>query len=158
VGGRGDAGHFSQALAGSAEYDGGAAPSTWLYTVARSTGLSALRSDAHRRTLAFDSITEPAAKPGGNVLNKIELERRLERLPDVQREVITSFYLQEKSVGEVARMLDLPEGTVKSHLHRARLALDSQLRAAISPPHLSPGFRASLLKKIARAPVSAWPG
>ena len=60
-------------------------------------------------------------------------------------------------MGEVARMLDLPEGTVKSHLHRARLALDSQLRAAISPPHLSPGFRASLLKKIARAPVSAWP-
>ena len=37
--------------------------------------------------------------------------------------MITLFYLQEHSVKDVAAMLDLPEGTVKSHLHRARRAL-----------------------------------
>jgi DNA-directed RNA polymerase specialized sigma24 family protein len=31
-------------------------------------------------------------------------------------------------VDEVARMLDLPEGTVKSHLHRARLALAAMIK------------------------------
>jgi RNA polymerase sigma-70 factor, ECF subfamily len=46
----------------------------------------------------------------------------------VQREIITLLYTQERSVGEVARMLDLPEGTVKSHLHRARLALADMIK------------------------------
>jgi RNA polymerase sigma-70 factor, ECF subfamily len=112
-------------------YDGRAAPSTWLYTIARNTCLSALRSEAHRKTVPFDSITEPVAAEetgGRDVLDRIELERCLERLPEVQREVITLFYLQDKSVEEVARMLDLPVGTVKSHLHRARLALAAMIK------------------------------
>jgi RNA polymerase sigma-70 factor, ECF subfamily len=112
-------------------YDGRASPSTWLYTIARNTCLSALRSDGLRKTLPFDSIAEPAApeaKRGNDALIKIELERCLERLPEVQREVIALFYLQEKSIEEVARMLDLPEGTVKSHLHRARLALAAMIK------------------------------
>jgi RNA polymerase sigma-70 factor (ECF subfamily) len=37
-------------------YDGRAAPSTWLYTIARNTCLSALRSEAHRKTRPLDSI------------------------------------------------------------------------------------------------------
>jgi RNA polymerase sigma-70 factor, ECF subfamily len=112
-------------------YDGRAAPSTWLYTIARNTCLSALRSEAHRKTRPLDSIAEPAAPEvarGSDCLNRIELARCLERLPQIQRDVITLFYLQEKSVDEVARMLDLPEGTVKSHLHRARLALAAMIK------------------------------
>jgi RNA polymerase sigma-70 factor (ECF subfamily) len=42
--------------------------------------------------------------------------------------VITLFYLEEKRVDEVALMLDLPDGTVKSHLHRARLALVAMMK------------------------------
>src|SRR5258708_26901938 len=42
-------------------YDGRAAPSTWLYTIARNTGLSALRSETHRKILPLDSIPVPAA-------------------------------------------------------------------------------------------------
>src|SRR5258708_5733663 len=112
-------------------YDGRAALSTWLYTIARNTCLSALRSEAYRKTLSFDSIAEPiaaGATGGSDALNRIELERGLERLPQVQRDVITLFYLQDRSVDEVARMLDLPEGTVKSHLHRARLALAAMIK------------------------------
>ena len=112
-------------------YDGRTAPSTWLYTIARNTCLSAVRSEAHRKASPLDSIVEPAAvgvDAGSDVLNKIELEQRLERLPQIQREVITLFYLQEKSIDEVAQMLDLAEGTVKSHLHRARLALAAMIK------------------------------
>ncbi len=108
-------------------YDGRAAPSTWLYTIARNTCLSALRSETHRKILPLDSIPEPAAvetATGGDA----ELARCVERLSDVQRDAITLFYLQEKSVKEVARMLDVPEGTLKSHLHRARLALAGMMK------------------------------
>jgi len=58
----------------------------------------------------------------------LELLQCVERLPPLQREVITLFYLEEKRVDEVGRMLDLPGGTVKSHLHRARLALAAMLK------------------------------
>lgn len=108
------------------DYDGRAAPSTWLYTIARNTCLSAVRMEAKRRTSPLDSIAEPVAPQTGagpGLLLKIDLARRIGQLPEIQREVITLFYLQEKSVQDVAQMLDLPEGTVKSHLHRARLAL-----------------------------------
>ena len=44
-------------------YDGRAAPSTWLYTIARNTCLSAIRSDVRRKTLPLDSAAEPVA-PG----------------------------------------------------------------------------------------------
>ena len=108
-------------------YDGRAAPSTWLYTIARNTCLSALRSDGLRKTLPIDAVAEPAATGGGDLLDRIGLERSLELLPEVQREVIVLFYLQERRVDEVAQMLDLPEGTVKSHLYRARLALAAMI-------------------------------
>ena len=58
----------------------------------------------------------------------LELAQYLARLPEIQRTVITLYYLQEKRVDEVARMLGMPEGTVKSYLHRARLALGEMMK------------------------------
>lgn len=49
--------------------------------------------------------------------------RLVEALPRAQREVVTLFYFEDRSVDEVARVLGLPAGTVKTHLHRARAAL-----------------------------------
>jgi RNA polymerase sigma-70 factor, ECF subfamily len=80
-------------------YDGRAAVSTWLYTIARNTCLSALRSESHRKTQPLDSVAEPASpEPTGSshVLQRMQLTQCLERLPESQREVITLFYLQEK--------------------------------------------------------------
>ena len=50
------------------------------------------------------------------------------RLPEEQRESVVLFYYQERSVEDVARMLDLPEGTVKSRLSRARKALAEMMK------------------------------
>ena len=102
-------------------YDGRASLSTWLYTIARNTCLTVVRAERYRRTAAFDEASEPAV-PGATLVN-VSVAQGLSRLPEVQRQVITLFYLQDRSVAEVAAMLDLPEGTVKSHLHRARRAL-----------------------------------
>jgi RNA polymerase sigma-70 factor, ECF subfamily len=102
-------------------YDGRAAPSTWLYAIARNTCLTVLRAESYRKTTALEDIPEPAwqgAAPSG-----IEWDRYLSRLPDALRHVVTLFYFEEKSVTDVARMLGVAEGTVKSQLHRARRAL-----------------------------------
>lgn len=109
-------------------YDGRAALSTWLYTIARNTCLSAVRAEAYRRTTPIDEAAEPAApNPAPAADADAALARHVAALPEVQREVITLFYLQEKSVKDVAALLDLPEGTVKSHLHRARRALGEMM-------------------------------
>lgn len=111
-----------QALPG---YDGRAAPSTWLYTIARNTCFSALRAESYRRTEGLDETAAPRSEPRPAV--QLDLERSLATLPEAQREAITLFYFEERSVAEVARMLDLPEGTVKSHLHRARRTLGEMM-------------------------------
>jgi len=80
-----------------------------------------VRAKSYRRTTPLDSSSEPSVSSTAPL--SIELDQYLSRLPEVQREVITLFYLEERSVEDVAQLLDLPEGTVKSHLHRARRAL-----------------------------------
>ena len=107
-------------------YDGRAAPGTWLYTIARNTCLSASRSDAYRTTLPLDASNEPSAEAGGS--HDLEIRQCVDRLPEIQKEIITLFYLQERSVADVGRMLGLPDGTVKSHLHRARIALAAMMK------------------------------
>jgi len=109
-------------------YDGRAAASTWLYSIARNTCLTAVRSEAYRRTSPLGDVPEPYASGSGSL--RIELEQCLSRLPDTQREVIVLYYLEEQSIEEVGRILDLPEGTVKSHLHRARRALGEMMESA----------------------------
>jgi len=47
----------------------------------------------------------------------------LEQLPEKYRIVITLFYLEQKSYEEVAQMLAIPMGTVKTLLHRAKKQL-----------------------------------
>ena len=103
-------------------YDGRAAPSTWLYTMARNACLSALRAAVHRRTSPLEDVPEPAAsRPAPDAT--LDIRQLVSRLPDVQRDVVTLFYLQDRSLKDVALGLHLPEGTVKSHLHRSRQAL-----------------------------------
>lgn len=108
-------------------YDGRAALSTWLYTIARNTCFSALRSESYRMTLPIEDY-EPHSR-SDTVSQHVEVKQLLERLPEAQREVITLFYLEDRSVEDVAQMLDLPQGTVKSHLHRARRALAEMIRS-----------------------------
>jgi RNA polymerase sigma-70 factor (ECF subfamily) len=112
-------------------FDGRASLSTWLYAITRNTCLSALRYDARRRMQPLDEVLEhvadvPSASPDAEAL---DVHRLVNRLPETQRRVITLFYLEERSLLEVGRMLDMPEGTVKSHLHRARRALAGEMKA-----------------------------
>lgn len=108
-------------------YDGRAAPSTWLYTIARNTCFSTLRRESYRMTAPIVDCVEPSRCE--TLLRHAEIKQLLERLPTAQREVITLFYLEDQSIQDVAQMLGLPEGTVKSHLHRARRALAEMMRS-----------------------------
>ena len=53
----------------------------------------------------------------------------LQSLPSIERKVVDAFYLQQQSLREVAEQLQMVEGTVKSHLHRARKRLADRYQA-----------------------------
>ena len=55
-------------------------------------------------------------------------------LPEIFREVVVFRYFEDLTVPEIAQVLDLPEGSVKSRLNRAK----QRIRAALSPMTLTP--------------------
>ena len=109
------------------EYDGRASPSTWLYTIARNTALSALRAANRRRADSLDCSYEVPSR-SVDAAAQLEMEQLVGQLPEAEQEVVRLFYLQDRDVDEVAQMLDMPTGTVKSHLHRARRKLAAWMR------------------------------
>jgi RNA polymerase sigma-70 factor (ECF subfamily) len=107
-------------------YRGEASLSTWIYSIARNTCLTAIQRRADKRTESLDlpvvrRAVERAEAPKPD--RTPDLMRMIGDLPEHYRQVVLLFYMQEKSYEEVALMLDLPLGTVKTYLHRARLQL-----------------------------------
>lgn len=71
-------------------------------------------------------VEEPIAPPAereGQLEREETVERLLRRLNAKEREVLVRFHRDEQSVEDIARALGMPSGTVKSHLHRARMRL-----------------------------------
>jgi len=65
-------------------------------------------------------------------LNEADTERRqlsqlINQLPETERDVIYLFYLVDCSLVEIASILEIPVGTVKSRLNRARISLQQQV-------------------------------
>jgi DNA-directed RNA polymerase specialized sigma24 family protein len=66
------------------------------------------------------------------------VRRALAKLPAVYREALALRDIHELSYDEIARRLQLPEGTVKSRINRGRRELARYLRALVEhPPEIS---------------------
>ena len=79
----------------------------------------------------MDQVDVPAVAGVAPSRESRRLAGLMERLPDAQRGVISLFYFEEKPVAEIARMLQMPAGTVKTHLARGRATLRQEwLRSA----------------------------
>jgi RNA polymerase sigma-70 factor (ECF subfamily) len=99
----------------------------WLFGIARRTLMDRFREHYARFPTADVDVAEvPSATPEDT--GDIEtLEQALERLPFVEREALTLFYLRELSLNEIADALNVPVGTVKSRLFRGRRLLRQQM-------------------------------
>ncbi len=109
-------------------YHGGASLSTWIYTITRNTCLTELKKRVTRPTVSLHepeieaaadripSLQSAGPEPGA----EMDVATLLAELPEKYRQVITLFYLEQKAYDEIARMLGLPLGTVKTLLFRAK--------------------------------------
>jgi RNA polymerase sigma-70 factor (ECF subfamily) len=107
---------------------------SWLVRMTFRMALDRQRND--RRRMARDFRQAAAVPPAGpDAVVEIEAGDRARRLwaaidalPDKLRAVIVLANLEGHDVGEVARLLDVPAGTVKSRLFLARQRLKEQLQ------------------------------
>jgi len=120
---------------GAHTFRGQAHPATWIYHIARNTAISLWR-ERSRHPLHFglpiseqeELREQPALLWGGGVsecalLDQITLESALERLSSKHREVIELVFFHGLLQEDVATILGVPLGTIKSRLSYARQAL-----------------------------------
>lgn len=119
-------------------YRGQSRLSTWIFTVASRRIVDYFRSPQRRHIpsggpgdAAFpDDAGVARPGPEEETMRRTEEGRlidALHRLEHPARFILVSYYLGEMPVREIARALNLPEGTVKTHLHRGRKTLREEL-------------------------------
>ncbi len=102
----------------------------WLYRVARHAAFDHGQVRAnYRRFLENYQVTAPGedAPDVKDFETAEELHRGLLHLPVPQREVLVLYFLEDFSIDEIAQIVDVPSGTVKSRLHHAKKALRAVL-------------------------------
>jgi RNA polymerase sigma-70 factor, ECF subfamily len=129
---------FLQVFTKIDQYEAGRPVRPWLYTIATHQAIDALRRQGRHQAVSLDQEREELA--GADVpqllgllesreAGPVELlhteERRLlvrasvDRLPDFLRQVVVLAYYQGLKYKDVAEIMDIPVGTVKSRLHAA---------------------------------------
>jgi len=114
--------------------------STWIYTIASNLSKTELRRRRRRKFFSInsDSTTEkeyelpdisknPETKTNSIITEKI-IQKAISKLPPKFRQVIILRDVQEFSYEEIASILKVPLGTVKSRVNRARLRLQEDLK------------------------------
>lgn len=98
----------------------------WLYRVARNTALNHVRDEGRHEAIQVENPDElpPIDDSSGfSEEDAEEVHRALDQLGLSDRESLTLYFLEELSVREIAEVLGVPAGTVKSRLHFARQRL-----------------------------------
>ena len=105
-------------------YDGRAALSTFIYVITRNRCLTALGGRRTEASLCESAVqTETARQDSGDALRQL-----VDELPDTTRRIVMLYYFEDESITEVAALVGLPDGTIKTHLFRARRVLRSRLK------------------------------
>ncbi len=116
--------------------------STWLYRIATNHTIDYLRKKK-LKTLSIDEpmktkdgememqLPDESAGTDRNIIRKQRqkiVQNAIDNLPEKYRKVIELRHMEEKSYKEIADVLDLPLGTVKAHIFRAREMLYKALK------------------------------
>lgn len=112
--------------------------STWLFTIAKRLYVNAMQK--HKPNYDSDSVEAFGAAWASPEAGAVTSEARtgaaaavvkaLAALPEEQREIVVLFHQLDWPIALISEYLDMPEGTIKSHLHRARKRMRHALEAS----------------------------
>ena len=102
----------------------------WLFGIARRAVMDRLRQEyAAPSFVSADQCEIAAQDDSADSEEELTLiQEELMRLPVIERDVLTLFYLRELTLSQISDVLEIPVGTVKSRLFRARHALRDQMQ------------------------------
>ena len=105
-------------------------PTAFLYGTVRTLSLTE-RRPMKNQNLSLEVVAEPGHAGGADdlVLNQ-EVRERMRLLSPTFREALWLFVVEGLSIREIADILDIPEATVKTRIHRAKAQLKDQLNPA----------------------------
>jgi RNA polymerase sigma-70 factor (ECF subfamily) len=133
---------FLTALRKLDQFRGDAAFTTWMHRVAVNACYDLLRKRKRQPMLrlaggddrdSFQDEGRSTPDPADEVVGGIDAARALARLPEEFRIVLVLADVRDLPYEEIARILDVPVGTVKSRVHRGRIALGRALGLEPSP-------------------------
>lgn len=110
---------------------------TWLYRIAFNTAMSRQRRRRETRSIDEDcgrDPTDPAAAPGDRLEQEElagQVRRALATLSEEHRTVLVLRDIDGCEYEAISEILEVPLGTVRSRLHRARLQLREQLKKVL---------------------------
>jgi RNA polymerase sigma-70 factor (ECF subfamily) len=125
---------FLAAWQGAGRYEGRSEPLTWLLSIAHNKAVSAMRRKQGVTTVLDDAaaVSDPDDAPDVTVQKQDKgqiIRACMDGLSSEHRTVLDLVYYQERSVSEVAEILSIPEGTVKTRMFHARKKLSELLIA-----------------------------
>jgi len=92
---------------------------SWIYGIATNLARDRFRRRTTRERALRELATSPPAAVGADSIDRSELRERIGELPENMRAAVLLRYYEGMSEAEMAEVLDIPRGTVKSRLHAA---------------------------------------
>jgi len=103
------------------KFRGDSSPYTWIYKIAINTLRNYIKKKKAKKFFSLEKIPEeigmgydPPSRPPSILYDAFK------EMPQDLKEVILLYYYEEYGTREISEILDIPEGTVKSRLYRAR--------------------------------------
>ncbi len=123
---------FVAAWRGASGFEGRSTLSSWLFGIARRQARDRMRRwvPVMEPADVLEAAPDPELGPEAQALaaaSRDAIRRAMSRIPDADREVLLLTFAHELSGPEVAEVLGIPAGTVKSRLFHARQRLREQL-------------------------------
>ena len=111
---------FIKAYVGIRGFKGLSSFGTWLYRIAYNEFYSYTRRTREEHVEDIASMGEPDTASRDAVEASMTVQEALKSLGDNERVAVTLFYIEDQPIKQVAKIMQLPEGTVKSLIHRAK--------------------------------------
>lgn len=99
---------------------------TWIYRVAVNTSLNFIKKQKRNKLITDALSVLRPIEPEAPAEDELDL-KPLEKLNPQQRAILLLAEVEEKKLEEIAQIMKLPLGTVKSNLHRAKEILRKEL-------------------------------
>jgi RNA polymerase sigma-70 factor (ECF subfamily) len=136
---------FIKAYKSLQNFKGDSKFSTWIYRVAYNTCLDRIKKNKRKfNEVAIDEFTERHVKTIDNALESLErseekhaIQECLELLPSEDAFLLTLYYFEDLSLGEISKIMRIEANTIKVKLFRARKKLAAILKQRLEPEIIS---------------------